>query len=104
MNELEALLTIEDVMRIFGLSRPSIYRRLREAREGRGGLPLPIPTGTKRRLLWHVGTVREFIENPQSKPPQPPIESEAKRAARSRAALRELEKFGIKIKKKENEE
>jgi len=106
MQDIETY-TIEDIMRIFRLSRVSIYRRLREAREGRGGLPLPIPTGTKRSLRWNADTVRQFLQNADSTPPMPPpptIESAAKRSARNQAALRELEKFGIKIPKKGQEQ
>jgi len=101
MPDLETL-DIEDIMRIFRIARVSVYRRLREARAGRdSGLPLPIQTGTKRGLRWSAETVRKFLENTDrtpSMPPPSPIESATQRAARNRAALRELEKFGIKIK------
>lgn len=103
--ELETFDT-EDMMRIFRLSRPGFYRRLRDAREGRGGLPLPIPAGPKQRLRWNVETVRKFLDNTDNMPSMPlslPTESAAKRAARNRAAMKELEKFGIKIKEKESE-
>jgi len=101
MKDLETL-TIDDIMQIFRLSRPGVYQRLRDAREGRGGLPLPIPTGAKRRLRWNAETVRNFLQStemPQTS--SPPIESETKRAARNRAAMKELEKFGIKVKVQE---
>ena len=98
MQELETL-TVKDMMQIFQLSQVSVYRRLREAKAGRGGLPLPIPTGAKRSLRWNLGTVQEFLENTNGTRPMSslPIESAAQRAARNRVALRNLEKFGIKI-------
>lgn len=98
-------LEIEDIMQIFNFrTKTSVYRRLRGAREGRGGLPLPIPSGPKQRLRWNKATVKQFLESAVSEPPAPqPIESAAKRAARNRAALKELEKFGIKTQKMENE-
>ena len=93
-------LTTEDMMRIFGLSRNSIYRRHREAREGRGGLPLAIETGAKRGLRWSAEAVKNFLQNANratTKHSDLDFESAAKRAARNRAALKKLEKFGIKI-------
>jgi len=104
MPDLETL-TIDDIMRIFRLSRNSIYLRLRDAREGRGGLPLPIPTGAKRRLRWNAETVRNFLQSAETpQPSSPPVESETKRATRHRVAMKKLEKFGIKIPQKEQEE
>ena len=96
---------VKNMMQIFGLSRVSIYRRSREAREGRGGFPLPIQTGAKRGLRWNVDTVREFIENMNSVPtmPLPHFESATKQAARHRVAMKELEKLGVKIPQKGQE-
>jgi hypothetical protein len=105
--EMQVTLTIEDIMRIFRLAKVSVYRRLREMREGRdGGLPPPIPSGPKQRLRWNPETVMEFLESTDSTPQKPtlPIESETQRAARNRAALRELEKFGIKIPRNEQKQ
>jgi predicted DNA-binding transcriptional regulator AlpA len=99
MKDLETL-TVKDLMEILKLSRVSVYRRLKEARAGRGGLPLPIPTGTKRSLRWNTEDVRKFLQNANEThktPPTQEIESAAKRAARNRAALHELKKLGIKI-------
>ena len=102
MQELETL-AIEDMMRIFRLSRISIYRRLREARAGRGGLPLPIPTGRKQRLRWNAETVRQFLQNanePQATPTLE-IESAKSRQKRHAEAMKQLERFGIKAPQKE---
>ena len=100
-------LTVTDMMQIFQISRVSVYRKVSDGREGRQcGLPLPIPTRPKQRLRWNVETVRKFLENGDGMPlpsSTPPFESEAKRAARNRVALRELEKFGIIIPKKGQE-
>ena len=102
MQTLETL-TIDDMARIFRLSRVSIYRRLHEARAGRGGLPLPIPSGPKQGLRWDAETVRQFLQNADSTSPPSPIESAAKRTKRHRAAMNALEKFGIRIPQKEQE-
>ena len=103
MQDLETLLTIDDIMRIFRLSKIGVYRRLRDARDGRGGLPLPIPSGPKQRLRWNVETVRKFLENAVSTPSPPSIESATKRASRNKVAMNALEKFGIIIPKKVQE-
>ena len=97
MQTLETL-TIEDMTRIFKLSRVSIYRRLREARSGRGGLPLPIPSGPKQMLRWNAETVRQFLHKanePQVTPTQK-FESEKSRQKRHAEAMKNLESFGIK--------
>ena len=104
MQTLETL-TIEDMMRIFKLSRVSIYRRLREARAERGGLPLPIPSGPKQRLRWDTKTVRQFLQNanePQVTPTQK-FESEKSRQKRHAKAMKSLERFGIKAPQKVQE-
>ena len=106
MPDLETFYGVKDIMRIFGLSRPSVYRRLREAREGRGGLPLPIPTGAKRSLRWTVESVKTFLQNANDTPPTTPIpkiESEKSRQKRHAEAMKKLERFGIKAPKKEQE-
>ena len=105
MQDVETL-TIEDMMRIFRLSRPSMYRRVREARAGRGGVFLPIETGGKNNLRWSAGAVKAFLQNTDNTLPKSAtleIESAAKRATRNRAALKKLEKFGIKVTKNEQE-
>jgi len=105
MNEPE-LYSTDEICQIFKLARSSIYRRLREARAGRGGLPLPIPTGAKRSLRWDAESVRMFLQSANSTPQTPPtleIESEKSRKARHAKAMQQLERFGIKAPKKEQE-
>jgi predicted DNA-binding transcriptional regulator AlpA len=100
MKDIETFGT-EDMMRIFGLSRTSIYRRLREARAGRGGLPLPIPTGAKRSLRWNAEDVEKFMQSANDQPQTSPtleIESVSQRQKRHNAAMKKLERFGIKAK------
>ena len=97
MQTLETL-TIDDMARIFRLSRVSIYRRLHEARAGRGGLPLPIPSGPRQRIRWNAEDVRRFLQNanePQVTPTQK-FESAKSRQKRHAEAMKKLESFGIK--------
>ena len=106
MQNLNPLLTIKDIMQLFGYSRNTVYRRLREARAGRGGIPLPIPTGAKRSLRWNAEDVRKFLESANDTPQKSPtqeIESATQRQRRHNAAMKELERFGIKATKKEQE-
>jgi predicted DNA-binding transcriptional regulator AlpA len=100
MQDLEPLLEIRDIMRIFGYPRSTVYRRLREARAGRGGLPLPIPTGAKRSLRWNAEDVRKFLENTDKAPPTQEIETATQRQRRHNAAMKTLERFGIKVPQK----
>ena len=97
MQNLETL-TIDDIMRIFHLSRNTVYRRLREARAGRGGLPLPIPTGAKRSLRWNAEDVKKFLESANDQPQTSPtlkMESAKSRQKRHAEAMKKLERFGI---------
>ena len=91
----------KDMMRIFDKSRQTVYRLVREARAGRGGVFLPIEFGGKNNLRWNA--VRAFLrsaDSTQQKNATLEIESAAKRAVRNRVAMKQLEKFGIKITQK----
>ena len=93
---------VKDLMRIFNLTRESIYR----PREGRGGLPLPIPTGTKRSLRWSAESVKAFLQSADSTPQMPPTlpcELEKSQQKRHAEAMKQLERFGIQATKKEQE-
>jgi len=100
MRDLETL-TVKDLMQILKLSRVSVYRRLKEARAGHGGLPLPIPSEGKRSLRWNAEAVRQFLQNANDTPQTPPaleIESAKSRQKRHAEAMKQLERFGIKAK------
>jgi len=60
-KEIEALLGIDDIMRIFGLSRVSIYRKVGEARAGKCEFPLPI-WGSKQKLRWNAADIEQYIQ------------------------------------------
>jgi predicted DNA-binding transcriptional regulator AlpA len=59
---MKALLGTADLMRIFGLSRVSIYRKVAEARAGLGRFPLPV-SGVKQKLRWSVDNVEAFCQS-----------------------------------------
>jgi len=105
MLDLESLtLTTDAMMQIFHLTRQTIYRRNeKEAREGRGKWPLPIPSEPGQGLRWNVETVRNYLQSaatPQTSS-TPLMESPTKRSARHNAAMKDLEKMGIKVTDKE---
>ena len=114
MTNFESLLTTEDMMRIFQLSQVTLYRRLRDAKAGRGDFPLPIQTGgVKRCHRWNAEEVRKFLENANEPPQTPPalnFESEkskrkrdAKMQKRHADAMKKLEKLGVRVPKKEQD-
>jgi len=100
MPDLETLTFDTDtMMRIFQLSRVSIYRRNQKAREGRGKWPLPIPSEPNQALRWNAATVMNYLQSADAHqtPSTPLIESPTKRSARHSAAMKELEKLGVKF-------
>jgi len=96
MQNIEPVLHIRDVMRIFGVSQPTVYRWLAESRAGRSRFPLPISHGTfggKRKLLWNYNDILAF-QNAES--PQPAkVESAADRKKRYTTAMQQLERQGV---------
>ena len=97
---------VEDMMRIFRLSRQSVYRRVREARAGRGGIFLPITAETKQSLRWSAEAVKALLQNTDNTTQTTltlKIESANSRQKRHTEAMKKLERFGIKIQKKEQE-
>jgi predicted DNA-binding transcriptional regulator AlpA len=59
MREIETLLGIEDIMRIFGLSRVSIYRKVAAARAGQNHFPVPLGE-KKERLRWCAASIEAY--------------------------------------------
>jgi|TergutMp193P3_1026864.scaffolds.fasta_scaffold299992_1 predicted DNA-binding transcriptional regulator AlpA len=98
MREIEPLLGVEDVMRIFGLSRVSIYRKVAAARAGESRFPAPIGDA-KQRLRWLGTDIEEYIKTRSTVQPSAHIISPAKQAKKQRERLEvtraTLEKHGI---------
>jgi predicted DNA-binding transcriptional regulator AlpA len=93
-NTIEPLLTIADVMEIFSVSQPTIYRWIALARLGKSQFPLPVG-GRKQKLRWSQESILAYqaANNPQ---PQK-IESASQRANRHRAACESLAKHGVNV-------
>ena len=97
MQELETL-TIKDICRLFHVAEVSVYRWVKEAREGRSEFPLPI-NGMfqgKRKLLWNRNVIAAF-QNANTPAPAPKIESATQRTKRNNAALDRLRNKGVKV-------
>ena len=104
MRVIEPLLKVEDVMRILGLSRVSIYRKVSEARAGNGRFPLPIGDA-KQKLRWNADDVEAFCQSRSMAPmpvmvtspkqQRPKKQSYEQRQASARQAL--AERHGINI-------
>jgi len=88
-----ALYTSSDMCRIFKIPKSSLYRKLREARGGHGGLPLPLPSKKQGdHLRWNAESVRTFCsvqcEAVQPVPTLP--KSTTERQRRLNAALKDI--------------
>ena len=102
MQNLETLNT-KDMTQTFKMSQATLYRQLKEAREGRGNFPLPIQTGPKRSLRWSAESVRNFLQNGNDMPQTSPtltISSAKSRQMRHAEAMAKLERKGVKTAKK----
>ena len=94
MQDIEPLLTIADIMRIFRISQPTVYRWLALARRGESQFPLPVG-GHKQKLRWSREAIAAYQNANNSQPPT--IESASQRSKRHRIACESLAKHGVKI-------
>jgi len=67
--QIETLLNISDIERIFSLSKTTIYRKIASARAGQILFPLPVSNG-KQRLRWSPAAVARYIESQSASQPQ----------------------------------
>ena len=103
MQELKTY-TTADMTQILNLSRESVYRRVKEAREeGLSDFPLPIQTGPKKGLRWSAESVRKFLQSGNDASQTTPtlkIESGKSRQKRYLESMARLEKKGVKTARK----
>jgi predicted DNA-binding transcriptional regulator AlpA len=59
MRVIEPLLGIDEIMRITGLSRVSIYRKVAAARAGHSRFPVPL-SDRKEQLKWSAASVEAY--------------------------------------------
>jgi len=56
---IEPLLNVEDIMRMFHVSRVTVYRWIALARRNQSRFPLPVG-GHKQKLCWNRADVERF--------------------------------------------
>ena len=71
MRVIEPLLGIDELMRITGLSRVSIYRKVAASRAGQSRFPVPLGD-RKERLKWSAASVEAYCQT-QPVTPSPVI-------------------------------
>ena len=100
MNQ-KRILRIEDLLELIPVSRATLDRWIREAREGLNDFPIPF-SQPGRRMLWDNRVIEQWIAERHlaSLPNVPPIKSERQRAKdyeeRQRRAKQVLKRHGIK--------
>jgi len=100
MQNIQPALHVGDIMKLFGVSRPTVYRWIAEARQGKNRFPLPINNGSKRKLLWNRCDILAFQFQNNNGTPPPEIETATQRKKRYTAALARLQQKGVKISRK----
>jgi predicted DNA-binding transcriptional regulator AlpA len=95
-QDIQPVLHIGDIMRIFGISQPTVYRWISEARAGKICFPLPIGNGHKRKLFWSRDAIIAY-QNANIVLPTPKIESASQRKKRHHAACESLARHGINV-------
>jgi len=92
---LEPLLTVTDIMEIFGVTAVTVYRWISLARKGKHRFPLPIGDH-KQQHRWSREAIIAYQNAGNPRAP-PKIEPAASRAKRHNDALERLRAKGIKI-------
>jgi predicted DNA-binding transcriptional regulator AlpA len=74
------VLLIKDVMQLLRVSRPTIYRWIRESKEGLIGFPLPI-SAAGRQLRWNAEDIERFYTSQHTPLPveTAPVELECRK-------------------------
>ena len=92
MNELE-LLRVEDIVRIFHISRVTIYKWVNLARQNKHAFPLPVG-GPKQRLLWSRAAIEKYCRSQSAPSPEEQAEKE-RRQCQDAAVIALLEHYAI---------
>ena len=94
---LEPFLTVEDLMVLFVVSRVTVYRWNRLAKEGgRSRIPCAIDGDEKQGLRWRRDAVLAHLSASSPKL-TPKVESAATRTKRHNTAVKSLKAKGVKI-------
>jgi len=65
---MKRFLTVAEVLDLLQISRPTLGRYVKLARQGETDFPLPIQMGAKTKRLWHPGAIEQWSEYRQSTP------------------------------------
>jgi predicted DNA-binding transcriptional regulator AlpA len=57
---MEQLLVVDQVLDLLQISRPTLDRYIRLARNGELAFPLPIQMGAKRKRLWNAQSIEDW--------------------------------------------
>ena len=100
MREINPVLHIGDIKSIFGVSQPTVYRWLADARAGKSLFPLPLG-GHKQKLCWSRESIEAFMQ-PKNVPQPANIASPMKQKQKNKtlqqrqeAIQRGMERHGI---------
>jgi len=95
--DIPLVLKAEDVVKICRISTATLYRWLKESRDGiDNNFPLPIDTGgTKRRLLWSRDAIENFLNGGEQRNIK--IETATQRKQRANAARADLQRRGVRV-------
>jgi predicted DNA-binding transcriptional regulator AlpA len=66
---MKRFLTVAEVLDLLQISRPTLGRYVKLARQGETDFPLPLQTGAKTKRLWHPGAIEQWSEYRQSTNP-----------------------------------
>ena len=92
--QIEPLLTISDITKIFSVSQVSVYRWVALARQGKHRFPLPIGD-YKQKLRWSREAIAAYQH--ASNPQPAKIESASQRQKRHAAAMDRLRSKGVNV-------
>jgi predicted DNA-binding transcriptional regulator AlpA len=107
---MERLLTVAEVLDLLQISRPTLGRYVKLARQGESNFPLPLQTGAKTKRLWLPAAIEQWSECRQSTPvttatailsPSKQAKAKQKRQAQTAAILVE-HGINVNLTKKEN--
>jgi len=93
------IFTVENLLEVLPVSRATLDRWIREAREGQSDFPIPFSL-PGRRMLWDAHVVEQWIENRhKATSPNVPAKSEKQKARefieRQQRAKATLARHGI---------
>jgi predicted DNA-binding transcriptional regulator AlpA len=63
---MKRFLTVAEVLDLLQISRPTLGRYVKLARQGASDFPLPVQTGAKTKRLWNPAAIEQWSEYRQS--------------------------------------